>query len=366
MKCPSCGKNFNKKEFLVDHINQIHENDIPKNMNAEQYIYYSSHGTIKGKCMCGCGKDTEWNYKTGKPHKLNPDPKCRERLRQKAVKNGADGHLLKFADHQKKMQQGKSIAGTYTFKDGTKLPYLAKNELAFLKFCENVCEFTGNMIVEPYQTFKYMDGDVERFYMPDFYLPDYNLMVEIKGDNKNPEYLKDTGYKVKLKDDVMKKQKDYNYIKIVDNNFGGFLEILFNIVNRNRSNIKYDQPIILAESATGIVPELYLIFIYNKWKDIIGTAMTSVYSEMSADGRAPIYYSDGESLNMCTRISDIVPNNEWKVRVQKYIGPPEPLNSLYSYIASGAFEGKYLHPIMGLPTLFGDLDIPSSNFINIE
>lgn len=370
MKCPSCGRNFNKKEFLVDHINQVHQNDIPKNMNTEQYIYYSSHGTIKGKCMCGCGKDTEWNYKTGKPYKLNSSPECISRLRATAVKNGADGHLLKSMDYQKNvMQKGRNIAGVYTFKNGIKIDYLAKNELAFLKFCETVCEFTGNMIVSAYQTFTYMDGDIERTYMPDFYLPDYNLLVEIKGNNQNPEYQKDTGYKVKLKDDVMRKQKEFNYIKIVDNKFGEFLEILFNIVNVIKNNKTLNSPIILAEASSNpiISQELYKIEILGKWGDIVGTAICSNLNAISGEySIIPIYYSDGSSLNMDTSIHSICPNNQCSIRIYRYIGEPNLVFNLFSYIGSGVLEEKYKHPIMGLNILLNDLGILPNHFTKIE
>ena len=81
MNCPLCNKWFSHKAECVKHVQSRHpEALLAENLTAEQLIYRSTHGTIHGKCMCGCGRDTEWNYKTGKPYKVSPNPECKKRV----------------------------------------------------------------------------------------------------------------------------------------------------------------------------------------------------------------------------------------------------------------------------------------------
>lgn len=248
--CPYCSKYFSKKQAALDHINKYHGNYLERdNMDAAQALYYSTHGTLKGKCMCGCGQDTEWNYKTGKPYKVSDDPECRKRLRNQALRNHKRVYgtetLLNDMDHQKEMQKHRPTAGEYTFSDGGKVGYLSSLELNFLQFCDKVMEFESKMVQDSPETFTYKDpkdGKLHQ-YIPDFYLPDYNLLIEIKdggeNPNTNPAFIKETKYKVALKDEVMKKQNRYNYIKIVDKKYGPFMELLYQIV---RSDTEYKAP----------------------------------------------------------------------------------------------------------------------------
>ena len=248
--CPYCSKYFNKKQAALDHINKYHGNYLERdNMDAAQSLYFSTHGTLKGKCMCGCGQDTEWNYKTGKPFKVSDDPECRKRLRNQALRNHKKVYgtetLLNDMEHQKEMQKHRPTAGEYVFNDGGKVGYLSSLELNFLQFCDRMMEFKSKMIQESPETFTYRDpkDGKEHQYIPDYYLPDYNLLVEIKdggeNPNTNPAFIKETKYKVALKDEVMKKQNRYNYIKIVDKKYGPFMELLYQIV---RSDTDYKSP----------------------------------------------------------------------------------------------------------------------------
>lgn len=239
--CPYCRRYFRKKQQAIEHIEKYHVDELDaREMDAAQALYYSTHGTLSGKCMCGCGKDTAWNPKTGKPYKLSSDPECRKRMYQLAEKNmqrarGVSVHsLLDDMEHQKAMQQNRPTHGTYKFRDGGSVDYLSSMEKNWLKFCDQIMEFTSNMIIDPPETFEYFDPVTgkTRQYMPDYYLPDYNLIVEIKDkNNQNPAFQKETKYKVPLKDEVMRQQTKYNYIRINGTNYGPFVEILYHIVH---------------------------------------------------------------------------------------------------------------------------------------
>lgn len=248
MNCPVCRKYFNKKDKCVEHINSYHSDELERtNMDACQLLYASTHnGSIHGECMCGCGAPTEWNYKTGKPYKITFNPECKKRLYRKAEDNmqkarGVSVHsLLNDMEHQKDMQSHRPTHGVYKFSDGGTVDYLSSLEQNFLKFCDLVLEFTSNMFAPCPEYFTYYDpkDKVERKYIPDYYLPDYNLIVEIKDGGKkhntNPAYVEETGYKVKLKDDVMQRQTKYNYIRISGANYGPFVETLYQIVHEQK------------------------------------------------------------------------------------------------------------------------------------
>lgn len=264
--CPYCRRYFRKKQQAVDHIEKYHTDELDKaQMDASQALYYDTHGTLSGKCMCGCGQDTQWNYKTGKPYKLSADPECRKRMYALAERNmqrarGVSVHsLLDDMEHQKKMQQGRPTHGAYRFRDGGSVEYLSSLEKNWLRFCDLIMEFTSNMIIDPPETFEYYDpvSGRARQYMPDYYLPDYNLIVEIKDkDNQNPAFKKETKYKVPLKDDVMRSQTKYNYIRINGTNYGPFVEALYHIVHDQKdTEPERKSVLVITESACADVAD---------------------------------------------------------------------------------------------------------------
>lgn len=258
--CPYCKRYFAKKDQAIAHINRTHGNYLTRdNMDASQALYFSTHGRITGICQCGCGRKTEWNYKTGKPYKVSDNPECRERLRTMALANhrrvyGKDT-LLNDAEHQKKMLQNRGTSGEYKFHDGGSVGYASTLEKAFLYFCDVVLELTSNMVQDSPEIFTYKDpkdGKVHQ-YIPDYYLPDYNLIVEIKDGgehpNGNPAFIKETKYKVALKDAAMRKQTKYNYIKIVDRNYGPLMEALYQITHNEKDENKSQRPLIVITEA---------------------------------------------------------------------------------------------------------------------
>lgn len=273
MNCPFCNKYYDKKSKVLDHMERVHGQDIDASgMDAAQNLYFASHGTIHGICMCGCGKETDWNYKTGKPARLTKDPNCKKRLAELADRNYrrthgiSRGQALQNMEEQKRMQIHRPSGGEYTFKDGGKVRYLSKLELAFLQFNDKIMELPSSMVMECPFTFTYYDprDKRERSYNPDFWLPDYNLIVECKEGgnhpNTNPAYIEETKFKESLKDEVMKKQTQYNYIKVVDNNFGPYLETLYHIVADQKSpDPKKNAVIVITESACMDMTEIPLV-----------------------------------------------------------------------------------------------------------
>lgn len=346
--CPYCRRYTRLKQQMLDHINQYHGDRLEADkMDAAQALYYSTHGSLSSKCQCGCGRDTKWNALTGKPYKVSDDPSCRERLRKLAVQNHVKVYgketLLDDMEHQREMQKHRPTAGEYKFSDGGKVGYLSKPELGFLKFCDTIMDFSSNMIQVSPETFTYYDpkAKVNRKYDPDFYLPDYNLLVEIKdgGDhtNMNPAFVEETKYKVALKDEVMRKQTKYNFIKIVDSNFGPFVELLYQITHvQSDEGMKIPKKtmIVITESACKDIdeevdfsvdheemkPTAYLVV--GKMRGV--NMMTSIGISESP-GCERIYLTDftTATLRETDRDDPIFQNAD--ISVYRYCGEKEPL-----------------------------------------
>ena len=360
--CPYCKKYFPKKDLVVDHMYKMHSVELDRDhMDAPQALYYSTHGTLKGQCMCGCGRETEWNPKTGKPFKVSSNPECRKRLREAALKNHVKVYgketLLNDMEHQKEMQKHRPTAGKYQFKDGGYVDYLSKPEKNFLQFCDKIMDLTSNMIQSSPETFAYYDPvtKTNRQYDPDYYLPDYNLIVEIKDGgshtNTNPAFVKETKYKVALKDEVMRKQTKYNYIKIVDQSYGPFVELLYKIVSEDYDTDpknKAHKYTVITEAACKDAEDVdlsvekeemkgtaYLVIGRMKGTDIVKFVGLSESSEFER-----IYLTDfmTTSLRETDRDDPIFANTE--VTVYKYCGDKEPMKEFFSMVIRLALSNQ--------------------------
>ena len=329
MKCPFCGKTFPKKQLAVDHIERMHPDQLV-DMDACQTLYYSTHGTIHGTCMCGCGRPTEWNYKTGKPYRVSPYPECKQRIAQTADQRNIAVYgkpkLLDDMARQKEMIKRRKIAGEYTFADGGKVGYVAKLEKNFLWFCDNILEFTSNMILEDDQhgiEIKYYDEQekCERTYIPDFYLPDYNALVEIKSSNQNPAFIKETKYKERYKEKAVQKQTKYNYIKIVDAKYGPFVEFLANIVREGKTN--KNRQFVISETACTGTDDISLIETSFPGLHVLVTRSPILHkvtgigiSESSLFGR--LYMASPDGITETTLEDDIFDDDE--LELYRYAG----------------------------------------------
>ena len=103
--------------------------------------------------------------------------------------------------------------------------------------CDTVFNFESADIIAPSpNVYRYQYNGEDHFYIPDFYIPDLRLEVEIKdgGDNPNMHHKIQSVDKVKekYKDDALLKQRDNNYIKVVNKKYGDFLAL----INKLRSD----------------------------------------------------------------------------------------------------------------------------------
>lgn len=244
IKCPICDKEYISHAAVWHHMETSHP--LPKDMPADQYFYDLTHNGKKTYCT-ECHKPTDWNPRTHKYRRLCGNPECLKKVRE-TFKNrmksvGKDPNQAQFADHQRKMLAGRKISGVYEWDDGGKTQYTGTYEKDFLRICEDVLNLKSTDIIGPSpNTYKYTYDGKTHFYIPDFYVPDLNLEIEIKdgGDNPNMHHKIQEVDKVKekAKDNVMRKQLGLNYIKIVNKQYGAFIQAFTSLRNDDLTHIQ--------------------------------------------------------------------------------------------------------------------------------
>lgn len=238
-KCPFCNKIYITKNTFYSHLDFIHRDNL-EGMSPAQYLFYMKYGKKQGNCII-CKKSTKWNEKMERYERLcsrECSDKYREIFKQRMKKKYGKTTLLDEPEQQKKMLANRKISGVYIFTDGTKVQYTGSYEKDFLNYIEHNMGIQGKNIMAPApQVFYYDFENKKRFYIPDFYLPELNLIVEIKdgGNNPNthPNRINKDLPKEKIKDDLMIKQNDYNFIKIKNKEYTDFSNIVAIIKEEN-------------------------------------------------------------------------------------------------------------------------------------
>ena len=236
IKCPICNGKFNELEDVYSHIDEEHNESIPKNYIPQQYYYALKTGREHGDCII-CKNSTRWNPITGKYNRFCdvPERKCkikyRDIFKQRMIGKYGKIHLLNSPDQQKKMLANRSISGEYIWTDNTKMIYTGTYELDFLKLLDILMEWDSNDIMSPspHQYYYEYEGQT-KFYFPDVFIPSLNLEIEIKSGegnrNAHPKIKAVDDVKEKLKDEILMSQKEFSYIKILNKNYEPFFEFL--------------------------------------------------------------------------------------------------------------------------------------------
>lgn len=231
-KCPVCGMRFKTLNGWGEHLERLHPDTIPEGYSYARYFYFIDSGKTHGNCV-ECHKPTEWNEVTWKYKRYCNNPECKKKYCKTAKSRMVDKygkvHILNDPEQQRKMAVAKSK--WYTFKDGGRIPYLSSYEKDFLYTCEFVLGMSSKDIIGPSpHTYTYMYEGKQHFYIPDFYIPDLNLEIEIKdgGDNPNMHhkiqaYDKQTEIE---KDKVMLKNPSVLYFKVVNKQYEAFYKFL--------------------------------------------------------------------------------------------------------------------------------------------
>ena len=231
VRCPICKRMYVSKLAIYSHIEAQHSDQLPDGMSGGEFYYRLIHGH-GGRCVI-CHKDTLWNYKTNKFKRFCENPVCKKKykdaFRKRMIGKYGKPYLTDDPEQQRKMLAKRKISGVYQWSDGVgAIPYTGTYELDFLKYCDLILDMECNDICAPSpHTYVYKYQDVNHFYIPDFYIESLNLEVEIKAsDNMHHKIVAVDHVKEKLKDDVMKTQKAFNYIKIYDKNYTDFTKLV--------------------------------------------------------------------------------------------------------------------------------------------
>lgn len=238
-KCPSCNKKFKTLSGWGDHVDKMHPGTRPEGYSTSRYFYYTVTGKTNGICRT-CKKPTDWNEASMKYNQYCSNPDCKKAYvkiaKQRMVGKYGKVHLLDDPDVQKKMLSNRKISGKYRFDDGVLFEYTAKYERNFLEMLDTMLEWPSNDLMSPsphiyYYNYENPKDDKKnwgkKFYIPDFYIPSLNLEIEIKQQTTtNQAFIDINRVKEALKDEVMKSNKNVNYLKINDNNFTEFFEYL--------------------------------------------------------------------------------------------------------------------------------------------
>jgi len=240
-KCPYCNKKYLNKQALYNHIEIKHEDYISEEFPPSRLYFNYINNKEVGSCVI-CKKPTEWNNVTERYNRFCSE-KCKDKYVEEFQKRMIRVHgkttqqMLQDPEMQKKMLSNRKISGKYKWSDNSaEIQYTGSYELDFLKFLDLFMHFESEDIISPApQVFTYNDNGTKRFYIPDFYIPSINTLVEIKDgqDNRNnhPNRIGRDAEKEKLKDEIMRNQRDYNFVKVVNKDYSIFLNFLMKLKN---------------------------------------------------------------------------------------------------------------------------------------
>lgn len=234
-KCKICGKKYTDINTLYNHIEQKHGDMIPKDMTVEQYYYYMKTGKRNGNCVM-CKQMTTWNKNTHKYNRFCGNPRCKEKyveiVKGRMIAKYGKVHLLNDPNKQREMLANRKISGKYRWEgSNVETTYTGSYELDFLKTLDIFFDWDPEDISMPSpHTYTYEYEGEQKFYIPDAFIHSLDLEIEIKdgGDNPNNHHKIQAVDKEKerLKDEVMKSQKMFHYVKLTNKNYTNFFDFL--------------------------------------------------------------------------------------------------------------------------------------------
>ena len=234
-KCKICGKKYTDINTLYNHIEQKHGDMIPKDMTVEQYYYFMKTGKRNGNCVM-CKQMTTWNKNTHKYNRFCGNPRCKEKyveiVKGRMIAKYGKVHLLNDPNKQREMLANRKISGKYRWEGSNiETTYTGSYELDFLKTLDIFFDWDPEDISMPSpHTYTYEYEGEQKFYIPDAFIHSLDLEIEIKdgGDNPNNHHKIQAVDKEKerLKDEVMKSQKMFHYVKLTNKNYTNFFDFL--------------------------------------------------------------------------------------------------------------------------------------------
>ena len=240
-RCPECRKPFRTLGSWANHMNNAHPEVRPKGYTDQRFFYYILTGKTHGNCIV-CKKETEWNEETGKYNRFCSNPKCKEDYRNVFKKRMISKYgkitMMDDPEFARKALANRKISGSYKFSDGGELSYVGSYEKDFLMMMDKLLNFKSTDIMAPSPHTYYYEYEGEKhYYIPDFFIPNYNLEIEIKqNESTHPKILAVDKVKEQKKDEVMFANKAIIYIKLMDKKYEPFIEFLLKLKDQIPEN----------------------------------------------------------------------------------------------------------------------------------
>lgn len=220
------------KYMMGKHYDEKHKELLPEEMDGYRWFYYLLTKKDRGSCVI-CHNETEFNRITMKYSRFCNNPQCKQKYKEERDRRMIEKYgkitLLDDPDMQRKMQQGRKIAGSYTWSDGkTKLPYLSSYEEDFFKHLDRDLHWPASDIVAPSpHNYAYEYNGKKHVYIPDAFIPSLNLEIEIKSSARHDKQNPESREKEDIKDQLMKSCSNlFNYIMILDKDYTEFNKLI--------------------------------------------------------------------------------------------------------------------------------------------
>lgn len=234
-KCPFCEEKYDR-ERLSDHIEKKHKELIPEGYTATRVAFNTINNKEVGHCIM-CGGESPWNENKKRYERLCNKPACHKAYlalvdeRLKKSRNQTKSEMLSDPQFQDKMLKGRNISGTYIWSDGKKIPYVGSYEKNFLEFMDKYLHINSTDIQAPGPVIEYYFDGKKHFWITDFYYAPYNLVLDIKDGGNNPNTRNMPIYRAKqdAKEKAIAQTKQYNYLRLTDNQFDQLLEMMLDL-----------------------------------------------------------------------------------------------------------------------------------------
>lgn len=242
-KCPVCKKaKYSSMKLLENHVIKEHSEEIPLHMPVDQFLFNLRNKKTHGTCVI-CGNETNWNPAIHKYHRFCSD-RCKDKYikiaRDRLKKTHGTDNLAADPEHQRKMLQNRKISKVYKYKDGSTINCVGSYEYDFIKYNDEVLGIDSKTIQECTFEFRYFYNEKEHFYIPDYYIPSLNLLIEIKDKgNTHPNIAVNMkAMDVKKFEEVIR-QNRYNFIVICGKEYEEYVKFIEYLSNReNNENDK--------------------------------------------------------------------------------------------------------------------------------
>lgn len=237
-RCQYCKYNVtadrNRKDVITakhrmgKHYEEKHKELLPEGMSGYRWMYYLLTKKDHGSCVI-CHNETDFNEITMKYSRFCNNPQCKQKYKEERDKRMIAKYgkvsLLDDPEQQKKMQQGRRIAGWYTWSDNkTKLPYLSSYEKDFFQYIDTQLGWPASDILAPSpHTYTYEYNGKSHYYIPDAFIPSLNMEIEIKSRQRSEKQNQESYEKEVKKDELMRSCSNlFNYIIIYDKDYSEF------------------------------------------------------------------------------------------------------------------------------------------------